>query len=174
MKRKETKIIEQVLYGNLFGTNPKLAKEYGTEEVPIGFARGGRINNKIEIVDFLSYDMKKDWFRCYEIKVSMSDFKSKAAKSWQGNYNYLVLSEELYHQRPLDWWKNNVPKYVGIMVVNTASRFHFVAKRPVFQQITEERKDVLKKSLLRTLFYQKEKICETKEELGFDSTEMEV
>lgn len=75
MKRKETKIIEQVLYGNLFGTNPKLAKEYGTEEVPIGFARGGRINNKIEVVDFLSYDMKKDWFRCYEIKVSMSDFK---------------------------------------------------------------------------------------------------
>lgn len=75
---------------------------------------------------------------------------------------------------PLDWWKNNVPKYVGIMVVNTVSRFHFVAKRPVFQQITEERKDVLKKSLLRTLFYQKGKTCETKEELGSDSTEMEV
>ena len=50
----------------------------------------------------------------------------------------------------------------------------FVAKRPVFQQITEERKDVLKKSLLRTLFYQKGKTCETKEELGSDSTEMEV
>lgn len=36
MKREETKIIEQVLYENLFETNPKLAKEYGTEEVTIG------------------------------------------------------------------------------------------------------------------------------------------
>ena len=79
-----------------------------------------------------------------------------------------------YHDTTLDWWKNNVPKYVGIMVVNTVSRFHFVAKRPVFQQITEERKDVLKKSLLRTLFYQKVRICKTKEELGSGSTEMEV
>ena len=145
MKREETKIIEQVLYGNLFGTNPKLAKEYGTEEVTIGFARGGRINNKIEIVDFLSYDMKKDLFRCFEIKVSMSDFKSKAAKSWQGNYNYLVLSEELYHQRPLDWWKNKkskplamhpndkafIDKYINLLCINK--------EEDVFNMIRNER-----------------------------------
>ena len=80
MKREETKIIEQTLYRNLFGNNPKLAKEYGTNEVTLGFSRDGRINNgKTEIVDFLSYDVRKDLFRCYEIKVTMSDFRSHAA-----------------------------------------------------------------------------------------------
>lgn len=85
MKREETKIIEQTLYRNLFGNNPKLAREYGTNEVTLGFSRDGRINNgKTEIVDFLSYDVRKDLFRCYEIKVTMSDFRSHAAKSWYG------------------------------------------------------------------------------------------
>ena len=35
MKRSETIIIESILYRNLFGTNPSLAKEYGTTEVTI-------------------------------------------------------------------------------------------------------------------------------------------
>lgn len=109
MKREETKIIEQTLYRNLFGNNPKLAREYGTNEVTLGFSRDGRINNgKTEIVDFLSYDVRKDLFRCYEIKVTMSDFRSHAAKSWYGNYNYLVLSNELYYQQSLYWWKDQV------------------------------------------------------------------
>ena len=38
----------------------------------------------------------KDLFRCYEIKVTMQDFRSKAKKSWYGNYNYLVISSKLY------------------------------------------------------------------------------
>ena len=43
MKRSETIIIESVLYQDLFGTNPSLAKEYGTTELteptgkPMGF-----------------------------------------------------------------------------------------------------------------------------------------
>ena len=35
MKRPETIIIENVLYQDLFGANPSLAKEYGTTEVTI-------------------------------------------------------------------------------------------------------------------------------------------
>lgn len=159
MKREETKIIEQALYRNLFGNNPKLAREYGTNEVTLGFSRDGRINNgKTEIVDFLSYDIRKDLFRCYEIKVTMSDFRSHAAKSWYGNYNYLVLSNELYYQQSLHWWKDQIPAYVGIMVVNTASKSHFIAKRPILREVSDERKRVLERSLLRTLFYQNAKI----------------
>lgn len=69
MKRSETIIIENALYQDLFGANPSLAKEYGTTEVTIQ-----RKKQKRELVDFMSYDAKKDIFRCYEIKVSMSDF----------------------------------------------------------------------------------------------------
>lgn len=39
MKTVETLKIEQVLHKFLFGSNPKLAKEYGTTEVTVGFQR---------------------------------------------------------------------------------------------------------------------------------------
>ena len=87
MKTQETKQIEQLLFDGLFGTNPSLAVEYGTIEVKIGTAKN---HKKAEYVDFMSYDMRKNIFRCYEIKVSLSDLKSKANMSWYGNYNYLV------------------------------------------------------------------------------------
>lgn len=150
MKRQETRIIEKVLYENLFGTNQSLAKEYGTTEVTIQ-----RKGQKKELVDFMSYNIKKDIFRCYEIKVSMQDFWSKAAKSWYGNYNYLVVSKELYLQRSLDWWKEQIPKHVGIIWINPDGKYHYkeVVRRPVFLKLSQEEKDLLKNSLLRTLFY---------------------
>lgn len=121
MKRKETLVIEEVLYKGLYGSNPRLAREYGAKEVTLGFARDNRIRGKTEIVDFLSYDMKNDIYKCYEIKISMQDFKSDARKSWYGNYNYLVISKDLYSQEKLDWWKKQIPKEIGIIVVNIES-----------------------------------------------------
>lgn len=151
MKRRETVIIENVLRKSLFGSNPKLAKEYGTTEVTIGFQRnnGGR-----ELVDFLSYDPKNNIFRCYEIKVSMSDFHSSAAKSWYGHYNYLVLSEDLYREKPLLWWKSQVPESVGILVVNTDTEHKQTVKKPVKSYVDDGVCNMLKDSLIRTLFYQ--------------------
>ena len=69
---------------------------YGCEEVTIGFPNNGHGN---EIVDFMTMD-SKGVLRCYEIKVSLSDLKSKAKKSWYGNYNYLVITEDLFHKIP--------------------------------------------------------------------------
>ena len=151
MKRPETIIIEDALYRDLFGANPSLAKEYGTTEVTIQ-----RKRQKRELVDFMSYDAKKDIFRCYEIKVSMNDFHSKAAKSWYGNYNYLVLSRELYMQQSLEKWKEQVPKHVGILWINTDGKYKNkeVVKRPEYIDISKEEKELLKRSLIRTLFYQ--------------------
>ena len=154
MKRQETIAIEKALQKSLFGSNPKLAKYYGTTEVTIGFQRNG---NGKEIVDFLSYDPKEDVFRCYEIKATMADFKSKAKKSWYGNYNYLVLSENLYKQRPLKEWVEDVPSNVGIVVVNTSSlSMKYVAKSSKVE-IANSTKEALKNSLIRTLFYQNQK-----------------
>jgi hypothetical protein len=45
-------------------------------------------------VDFISVSTDKI-VRAYEIKVSMSDFRSKAIKSWVGHFNYLVTTDEL-------------------------------------------------------------------------------
>lgn len=151
MKRIETMIIEKILQQSLFGTNPKLAKEYGTTEVTI--SHYGMTGGK-EIVDFMSYDVDKDTFRCYEIKVTMQDFHSKAKKSWYGNYNYLVLSRELYEEKPLDWWINEIPSDVGIIVIDPTTTEKKTVVKPKKKNIPIEYTNVLRNSLLRTLFYQ--------------------
>lgn len=56
---------------------------FGCLEVTIGF--GGK-----ERVDYMTYDTQ-GIFRCYEIKVTKSDFHSKHSNSFVGHYNYYVL-----------------------------------------------------------------------------------
>ena len=122
--------------------NPKLAKEYGTTEVTIDFQRNG---NGRELVDFMSYDAKSDCFRCYEIKVTYQDFCISAKKSWYGNYNYLVLSSELYTKRDINYWKKDVPSGVGIIVINTATLDKFVVQKAKRVDITSDIKMNLRK-----------------------------
>lgn len=154
MKTAETLKIEQVLRKSLFGSNPRLAKEYGTTEVTVGFQRD---SHGKEIVDFLSYDLKKDIFKCYEIKVTMADFHSDAAKSWYGNYNYLVLSRDLYLKQDIMEWISEIPAGVGIITVNTDNGLKETVRRAVKQDIDADTKEMLKDSLIRTLFYQNQK-----------------
>lgn len=154
MKTAETLKIEQVLRKSLFGSNPRLAKEYGTTEVTVGFQRD---SHGKEIVDFLSYDPKKDIFKCYEIKVTMSDFHSKAAKSWYGNYNYLVLSRDLYLKQDIMDWITEIPAGVGIIIINTDNGLKETVRRATKQDIDADVKDMLKNSLIRTLFYQNQR-----------------
>ena len=61
-----------------------------------------------ERVDLLSYDTKGNW-RFYELKVSVNDFKSKAKKSFYGNYNYYVMPKEIYEKV-----KHEIPKHIGV------------------------------------------------------------
>lgn len=151
IKREDTKVIEKVLLKSCFGSNPKLATDYGTTEVTIDFQRNG---NGRELVDFLSYNPKKDIFKCYEIKVTMEDFHSDAKKSWYGHYNYLAISEELYIKMTLDEWKRELPKGVGIIVINTNTEDKQTVLKASKNDVTNEVKDMLKNSLIRSIFYQ--------------------
>lgn len=155
MKTQETLKIEQVLLEGCFApNNPKLAKEYGIAEVTVGFQRNKQGHER---VDFLSYDARNDIFRCYEIKVSMNDFKSEAKMSWYGNCNYLVITQELFQEKPLQWWKDEVPEYVGIIVVNTKSETKKAVKKATRLEIIGEVREMLKDSLIRCLFYENNK-----------------
>ncbi|MBP1043365.1 hypothetical protein I6N95_20290 [Vagococcus sp. BWB3-3] len=51
-----------------------------------------------------------EW-RCYEIKVSKADFRSKAKLSFIGHYNYFLLPLALYDQI-----KEEIPEGIGIMI----------------------------------------------------------
>lgn len=76
---------------------------FGCFEVTIGF--GGR-----ERVDYMTYDTT-GCFRCYEIKVTKSDFHSQHKHSFVGHYNYFVFTHELWQQV-----QDEIPDWVGCIV----------------------------------------------------------
>lgn len=51
-----------------------------------------------ERVDFVTYENQENTFRCYEIKVSKSDFMSNAKKTFSGDFNYFVMPRELWNK----------------------------------------------------------------------------
>lgn len=83
MKTDLTRMAEKCLWHhtNKMGT-------FGCFEVTLGF--GGD-----ERVDFMTYETDNT-IRCYEIKVTMADLKSEAALTFVGDYNYLVVTEDLW------------------------------------------------------------------------------
>ena len=62
-------------------------------------------------------------------------------------------------QQSLEKWKEQVPKHVGIIFVNADAEYKHkkVVKRPEYIDIPKEEKELLKRSLIRTLFYQNDK-----------------
>ena len=77
--------------------------QFGCDEVTIGPAG-------CERVDYMTVDFKGVW-RCYEIKVSKADFRSKARKTFVGHLNYYVMPQVLY-----EVVKVEIPKHVGVLV----------------------------------------------------------
>jgi hypothetical protein len=74
------------------------------------------ISNSLGMVDTLSFQTDyshrggKNLWRCFEIKVSKSDFYSKAKKTFCGNFNYYVMPKDLY---PVVI--QNVPTEIGVL-----------------------------------------------------------
>jgi hypothetical protein len=95
-KTKETLELERKIY---FATQNQ--GTFGCHEVTIGWFGKER-------VDYMTYDTKGIW-RCYEIKVSKSDFHSKARNTFVGHFNYYVMPKHLYEEV-----KDEIPDGVGV------------------------------------------------------------
>lgn len=152
-KRKETLEIENILHSMC-----EKKRIYGCEEVTIGFYNNGHGN---EVVDFCTMD-SKGMLRCYEIKVTLEDLKSKAKKSWYGHYNYLFVTTKLYEKicENLDEY---IPEYVGVVVPYDASWSAGiqVMKNPKKQDISKEQETMLKESMIRSMYYKMNKYKES-------------
>ena len=125
-KTQETLELENAIY--------KATKKqgiFGCFEVTIGWFGKER-------VDYITYDTNGFW-RCYEIKVSKSDFNSKAAHTFVGHFNYYVLTKELYEQV-----KNEIPTHIGVYIGGV------LMKRPKKQQLGVN-EQILKNSMIRSL-----------------------
>ena len=153
MKRQETLDIENKLNEILTDKSRNSSfGYYGCEEVTIGFANNGHGN---EIVDFMSMD-SKGTIRCYEIKVTMADLKSKAKKSWYGHYNYLVIGGELLDK--FEEVKSLTPKEIGILDNNLSA-----IRRPKLKGIHDKTETMLKESLVRSMYHKMNKYKRTQD-----------
>lgn len=101
-----------------------------------------------ERVDYMTYDTK-GIFRCYEIKVSKSDFHSKALHTFIGHYNYYVMPNELYEQV-----KDEIPQHIGVYIGD------YCIKNARRQPLTAD-EQVLKDSLIRSLSREAEKVIKS-------------
>jgi hypothetical protein len=92
----------------------------------------------------MTYDTK-GVFRCYEVKVSKSDFHSQAHNTFLGHYNYYVMPTELYEKVEAE-----KPSHIGVYVNGCC------VKNPKRQQLTVD-VQTLKDSLIRSLSREVEK-----------------
>ena len=79
--------------------------DYGTlHQVRVDYMRFKPKNNTISGIE-------KGDFYCYEIKSCVADFNSKNGHNFIGDFNYYVMTKELYEQV-----KQKVPYNVGVLV----------------------------------------------------------
>ena len=101
MKTELTKEIEKRLFCDF-----ETLGQYLVLECQIGFYGGD-----LDRVDAISYNSSKKEITCFEIKVSVVDFYSKAKLSFVGNRNYYVLTEDVYEKV-----KDEIPYGIGVYV----------------------------------------------------------
>lgn len=151
-KTTTTKHLEKILwrYTQKMGT-------FGCFEVSIGF--GDEYRNGVERVDYITYNTKGE-FRCYEIKTSMSDFKSKAKKTFLGHYNYFVMTPELYKEiNEKDKWL--ISPGIGVITISNDSNSAFCVSKPSKKQVSYGMSGTLLESMVRSLHRETSKYYET-------------
>ncbi len=151
--RTMTKTQETLQLESALDQLSKEKREYGCEEVTIGFKKSGHGD---EIVDYMTMDANSV-FKCYELKVTLSDLKTDHKMSFYGDYNYLVVSDALYEMNPV--WDNYIPPYAGILA-GTELKVKRAAKK---RAISEETRKMLEDSLLRSVFWKMENYKDAKD-----------
>jgi hypothetical protein len=97
MKTELTRLCELAIH--IHCTDGKLGV-YGAPEVGMDGDTWLRPKGeKLGIVDYITIEQHRNGkpiIRCYEVKVSLADFRSKHPPTWVGHLNYWVMPETLY------------------------------------------------------------------------------
>jgi len=131
MKTELTRRLEMALWRSTHNMGT-----FGCFEVTLGWYGKER-------VDYMTYNTK-GIFRCYEIKVSLADFRSASHNSFAGHYNYYVMPGELYERV-----KGEIPDGVGVYT-GDGDRAVTNVKRAKKKSPSMDI-DVLKDSMIRSL-----------------------
>ena len=116
---------------------------FGCFEVTIGWSGNER-------VDYITYSTDNT-IRCYEIKVSMTDLNSKAKQTFLGDYNYLVITQDLWEKMQQDerimckYWRQ------GIYVFSEEHTCITSVKKAKKQQVTLGTRATILESMVRSM-----------------------
>lgn len=114
---------------------------------------------KTEIVDLLESNSQKGWI-CYEIKISKSDFHSKAIKSFVGHYNYYLMPNELYEEL-----KKEIPKEIGVYTYD--GKTLTLVKKSKGQKLVDGIDEQLNYGMIRALARERDERFEKSKQLTF-------
>lgn len=152
MSRKETTAaLSEMLERHIDPHNdPRI---YWAKEVTFDYATDHSVR-----VDYMTFTpannstsgIEKGDFRCYEVKSSIEDFKSKHGHNFIGDFNYYVMTSDVYEKT-----KDKIPYFVGVLVPDSYGRLMSVKKvtrrdrtRPVSEMLLmmwrSSRRDLVK------------------------------
>ena len=131
---------------------------FGCFEVTIGWYGKER-------VDYLTYKTK-GIFRCYEVKVSKSDFYSNNKVSFVGHYNYYVMPIELYDQV-----KEDIDVNIGVFTFDGKKLSSMKRSKRQELGVCEQ---VLKDSMIRSLYRESEKVISNNDTLEIEKLRKEL
>lgn len=112
MKTAETLQVEKILINYTSKTGV-----FGCKEVTL---RNPIYDDRKERVDYITFD-NYSTIRSYEIKVTKADLMSSNRLSWWGDYNYLVVTKELYEQLKKDDYLGELPWGCGVISIDLAT-----------------------------------------------------
>lgn len=152
-----TKQLEYFLLCHLAGTGKYITFEM---EVPLQFYENKHwlqgYNAGKERVDAVMYNANNGKWYFYELKVSVNDFRSRAKKSFQGNYNYFVIPKELYEKV-----KDEISEYypgIGVLVFDENDIWCEHSKVKATYRELGVNEEHLKISFIRSLSQQYERL----------------
>ena len=139
----------------------KSQKTYELEEIiSMATARPNRVGcpevtlDDYGIVDFVSMDIDgARTVRCYELKISKSDFLSDAKKTFIGDFNYYVIPTELWMSV-----KGHVEPGVGVWTVD--SNGHVSVKKQAKRMKCQMSRSRIMTKILKALNRENLKHCE--------------
>lgn len=101
-----------------------------------------------EYVDAALYELGRDQLTCFEIKSTVSDFHSKAKKTFVGHKNYYVMPMELFEKV-----KDEIPDDIGVYCMDERWGLNTLlcAKRCVVREEADYDQVTILKSMLRSI-----------------------